>query len=156
MKNSFFKKIKSFCYFKLVLITCLISLNSIFLQRINFIKMALVSDLTTKILFETEKGYSYQCDLTNSIIINFVDTVSSYKIHDFLIFQRKVNNVDILNMLYDLSDKSDAQLIETTKRNFSRNLTICEIVQLRELLNGTKFTLNLHSMLCNILKVELI
>lgn len=128
----------------------------IFAALLIFIKMALVSDLTTKILFETEKGYSYQCDLTNSIIINFVDTVSSYKIHDFLIFQRKVNNVDILNMLYDLSDKSDAQLIETTKRNFSRNLTICEIVQLRELLNGTKFTLNLHSMLCNILKVELI
>ncbi|MDP5198099.1 hypothetical protein [Flavobacterium sp. DG2-3] len=118
--------------------------------------MALVSDSTNQVLFETEKGYSYQCDLTNTIVINFVDTVSSYKIHDFLIFQRKVNNVDILNMLYDLSDKSDAQLIETTKRNFSRNLTICEIVQLRELLNGTKFTLNLHSMLCNVLKAELI
>lgn len=134
----------------------LITLNSIFLHRYNFIRMALVSDLTSKILFETEKGYSYQCDLTNSIIINFVDTVSSYKIQDFLIFQRKVNSVDILNMLYDLSDQSDAQLIETTKRNFSRNLTICEIVQLRELLNGTKFTLNLHSVLCSILKVDLV
>ncbi|MEN2401436.1 hypothetical protein GKZ90_0016720 [Flavobacterium sp. MC2016-06] len=118
--------------------------------------MAEFSDLTSKILFETEKGYSYQCDLTNSIIINFVDTVSSYKIQDFLIFQRKVNSVDILNMLYDLSDHSDAQLIETTKRNFSRNLTICEIVQLRELLNGTKFTLNLHSMLCSVLAADLI
>lgn len=134
----------------------LIALNSIFLHRINFIRMALVSDLTTNILFETEKGYSYQCDLTNSIIINFTDTVSSYKIHDFLIFQRKVNSVDILDMLYDLSDHADVQLIETTKRNFSRNLSICEIVQLRELLNGTKFTLNLHSMLCNVLNVELI
>lgn len=135
---------------------CLFRLNSIFLYHINFIRMTLVSDLTTKVLFETEKGYSYQCDLTNSIIINFVDTVSSYKIHDFLIFQKKVSNVDILNMLYDLSDQSDAQLIETTKRNFSRNLTICEIVQLRELLNGTKFTLNLHSMLCNILNADLV
>ncbi|RYJ39365.1 hypothetical protein NU08_1673 [Flavobacterium anhuiense] len=59
-------------------------------------------------------------------------------------------------MLYDLSDQSDAQLIETTKRNFSRNLTICEIVQLRDLLNGTKFTLTLHSMLCSVANVELI
>jgi hypothetical protein len=96
------------------------------------------------------------CNCCPMICINFVDTVSSYRIQDFLIFQRKVNSVDILNMLYDLSDQSDAQLIETTKRNFSRNLTICEIVQLRELLNGTKFTLNLHSMLCGILNVELI
>lgn len=115
-----------------------------------------VSGLTTKVLFETEKGYSYQCDVTNSIIINFADTVSTYKIQDFLIFQRKVNSVDILNMLYDLSDQSDAQLIETTKRNFSRKLTICEIVQLRELLNGTKFTLSLHSMLCDVLTVNLV
>ncbi len=115
-----------------------------------------VSDLTTNVLFETEKGYSYQCDVTNSVIINFADTVSTYKIQDFLIFQRKVNSVDILNMLYDLSDQSDAQLIETTKRNFSRKLTICEIVQLRELLNGTKFTLSLHSMLCDILTVNLV
>lgn len=115
-----------------------------------------VSDLTTNVLFETEKGYSYQCDVTNSVIINFADTVSTYKIQDFLIFQRKVNSVDILNMLYDLSDQSDAQLIETTKRNFSRKLTICEIVQLRELLNGTKFTLSLHSMLCDVLTINLV
>lgn len=115
-----------------------------------------VSDLTTNVLFETEKGYSYQCDVTNSIIINFSDTISTYKIQDFLIFQRKVNSVDILNMLYDLSDQSDAQLIETTKRNFSRKLNICEIVQLRELLNGTKFTLSLHSMLCDVLTINLV
>ena len=115
-----------------------------------------VSDLTSNVLFETEKGYSYQCDVTNSIIVNFADTISSYKIQDFLIFQRKVNSVDILNMLYDLSDQSDVQLIETTKRNFSRNLNICEIVQLRELLNGTKFTLSLHSMLCDVLTINLV
>ena len=118
--------------------------------------MPQISTLTSNILFETEKGYSYQCDLKNSIIISFVNTVSTYKIQDFLIFQRKVNSVDILNMLYDLSDQSDAQLIETTKRNFSRTLSICEIVQLRELLNGTKFTLSLHSMLCNVLLADLV
>jgi hypothetical protein len=117
--------------------------------------MSEFNNLKNNILFETPSGYSYQCDLTNSIIINFVDTTSRYKVQDFLIFQRKVNSVAILDMLYDLSDKSDAQLIETTKKNFSRNLTICEIVQLRELLNGTKFTLSLHSMLSEVLSVEM-
>ncbi|KDN55151.1 hypothetical protein [Flavobacterium seoulense] len=119
------------------------------------ITMKQISDLTSNVLFETEKGYTYQCDTTDSIVVNFVDTVSSYKVQDFLIFQRKVNSVDIMNMLYDLSDQSDAQLIETTKKNFSRNLTICEIVQLRELLNGTKFTLSLNSMLCDVLIANL-
>jgi hypothetical protein len=113
--------------------------------------MKQISDLTNNVLFETEKGYSYQCDTTNSIILDFAGSVSTYKVQDFLIFQRKVNSVDVLNMLYDLSDKADAQLIETTKRNFSHKLTICEIIQLRELLNGTKFTLNLHSILSDVL-----
>ena len=114
------------------------------------------SDLTSNILFETEKGYSYQCDTTNSIVIDFGNTVSTYKLQDFLIFQRKVNSVNILDMLYDLSDKSDSQLIETTKKNFSRKLNICEIVQLRELLNGTKFSLSLHSILCDALVVNFV
>ena len=118
--------------------------------------MMQISDLTKNVLFETEKGYSYQCDVTNSIVVNFADTIAKYRIQDFLIFQRKVNSVDILDMLYDLSDKSDAQLIETTKRNFSRKLTICQIIQLRELLNGTKFTINLHSMLCDVLISDLV
>ncbi len=113
--------------------------------------MKQISDLTSCVLFETEKGYSYQCDTTNSIIIDFAGFISSYKVQDFLIFQRKVNSVNILEMLYDLSDQADVQLIETTKKNFSHKLNICEIVQLRELLNGTKFSLNLHSMLCDVL-----
>lgn len=118
--------------------------------------MKQISDLTSNVLFETTKGFSYQCDVTNSIIIDFFGKVSTYKVQDFLIFQRKVNSVDILNMLYDLSDKADVQLIETTKRNFSHNLTICEIVQLRELLNGTKFSMSLNSLLCELLDVNLV
>lgn len=118
--------------------------------------MSQFNNLENNVLFETQNGYSYQCDLTNTIVINFVDTTSRYKVQDFLIFQRKVNSVAILDMLYDLSDKSDVQLIETTKRNFSRNLTICEIVQLRELLNGTKFTLSLHSLLSGVLAPEMV
>ena len=94
-----------------------------------------ISDLTSNILFETEKGYSYQCDITNSIVIDFGNTVSTYKLQDFLIFQRKVNSVNVLDMLYDLSDQSDSQLIETTKKNFSRKLNICEIVQLLSLIH---------------------
>ena len=115
-----------------------------------------ISYLESNKLFETDKGYSYQCDETNRIVMYVFGTISEYKIHDFLLFQRKVNSVDVLDMLYDLSDHADWQLIETTKRNFSRNLTICEIVQLRELLNGTKFALNLHSLLCSVLQAELV
>lgn len=114
------------------------------------------TELLKENLFETTKGFSYQCDQTNSIVIQFGETIAKYKVKDFLIFQRKVNSLNILDMLYDLSDTRDFQLIENTKKNFSRNLTICEIIQLRELLNGTKFTLVLHSMVNEILNEVLV
>ncbi|WP_026706749.1 hypothetical protein [Flavobacterium frigidarium] len=103
------------------------------------------------LLFENKKGYSYQCELTNTIVVNFDGIITSYKIRDFLIFQRMVNSVNVLDMLYNLSDEGDYKLIEATKRNFSKELTICEIVQLRDLLNGTKFTLVLNSMVLEVL-----
>ena len=105
-------------------------------------------------LFEIKKGNSIQCDSTNSIIINFNGTTTSYKIQEFLIFQRKVNSINVLDMLYDLSDNSDCKLIEASKGNFSKKMTICEIVQLRELLNGTKFALTLNSMLSQVLHTQ--
>ncbi|MEZ7516605.1 hypothetical protein [Flavobacterium frigidarium] len=103
------------------------------------------------LLFENKKGYSYQCELTNTIVVNFDGIITSYKIKDFLIFQRMVNSVNVLDMLYNLSDEGDYKLIEATKRNFSKELTICEIVQLRDLLNGTKFILVLNSMVLEVL-----
>ncbi|UOX34459.1 hypothetical protein LXD69_02865 [Flavobacterium sediminilitoris] len=113
--------------------------------------MVVNNNFESDILFKSKNGYSYQCDITNSIVINFGGITSKYKVQDFLIFQRKVNSVNILDMLYDLSDTCDFKLIEATQKKFSRNLTICEIVQLRELLNGTKFTLVLNSMLNEVL-----
>lgn len=118
--------------------------------------MGQYNNLNEDSLFETSHGLSYQCDVSNSIIIHFKGTIAKYKVRDFLIFQRKVNSVAILDMLYDLSDQCDSKLIEATKRNFSRNLTICEIVQLRELLNGTKFSLTLYSMLNEVLNEVLV
>lgn len=106
---------------------------------------------TSNILFETKKGISYQCDLTDSIIIDFAGNISTYKLKDFLVFQRMVNRVDILELLYDLSDDCDSKLIETAKKNFSNQLNICEIIQLRELLNATKFSISLNSMLNEVL-----
>jgi hypothetical protein len=99
------------------------------------------------ILFDTEKGKTWQCDVTDRVFLQFADTTVSFKILDFFTFCRKVNSVNILNMLYNLSDESDCELIETSQGSFSKKLTIYEIVQLRELLDGTKFALSLNSML---------
>jgi hypothetical protein len=108
------------------------------------------------LLFETKKGRCYQCDFTDSVVLIFNEKQSSYTLKEFLVFRRMVNSVAIVDMIYDLSDNCDARLIETCKRNFSSTLKICEIIQLRELLNGTKFIIQLNSILHEILNDVLI
>lgn len=98
-------------------------------------------------LYRNEKGIAWQCDLTNTIVVQFGHWHTQLKVQDFAIFRRKVNSIDIRAMLFDLSDACDAHLIESPKNGFSYQLTLCELIQLRDLLNGAKFALDLASML---------
>jgi hypothetical protein len=98
-------------------------------------------------LYRNEKGVAWQCDLTNTIAIEFGDMEVRFRVHDFAVFRRKVNSIDIKAMLFDLSDACDDCLIEAPKNQLSHRLTLCELIQLRDLLNGAKFALDLGSML---------
>ncbi len=108
-------------------------------------------------LYKNQKGITWQCDLTDRIYIKFNDTLTGFKVSDFLTFRRKVHSVDIHEMIFNLSDDYDFELIQSPKNNFSSQLTLCEIIQLRDLLDGTKFSLDLNSMLYEVLgTVELV
>lgn len=102
-------------------------------------------------LYQNQKGITWQCDITNRIYMKFGDTLTAFKVHDFLNFRRKVNKVDIHEMIFNLSDDYDFELIEAPQNGFSSQLTLCEIVQLRDLLDGTKFSLDVTSMLYEVL-----
>ena len=104
-----------------------------------------------KELYQNQKGITWQCDLTNRVFMKFGESVTAFKVHDFLHFRRKVNSVDIHEMIFNLSDDSDFELIEAPQSGFSSHLTLCEIVQLRDLLDGTKFSLDVTTMLFEVL-----
>ncbi len=78
----------------------------------------------------------------------------SFRIQDFLNFRRLVNNIDIKSRLFDLSDESDFEFVEAPQLNINQKLTLCELIQLRELVNGTHFAIELNSLLHTILYVE--
>lgn len=105
-------------------------------------------------LYQNSKGSTWQCDLTNKIHVHFNGMVASFKIHDFLAFRRKVSSIDIHQMIFNLSDDFDYELVEAPQAQLSWELTLCEIVQLRDLLDGTKFVLSLNSMLYEVLGEE--
>ncbi|MCU0468034.1 MAG: hypothetical protein MUF58_05485 [Arcicella sp.] len=104
-----------------------------------------------KELYQTQKGITWQCDITNRIYMKFGDSITAFRIQDFLNFRRKVNTVNIHEMIFNLSDDYDFELIEAPQNGFSSHLTLCEVIQLRDLLDGTKFSLDVTSMLYEVL-----
>ncbi|QRR01099.1 hypothetical protein [Dyadobacter sandarakinus] len=102
---------------------------------------------TSNELFSTSKGQSFQCDLTSRVIIQFGEMDIRLKIKDFLSFRRFINNIDIQSRLFDLSDESDYEFLEAPQLNICRRFTLCELIQLRDLLNGTQFAIELNSLL---------
>jgi len=102
-------------------------------------------------LFSTAKGYSLQCDFTSRVILHFGEMQASFRIQDFLNFRRLINAIDIHSRIFDLSDESDYEFVEAPKLNICQKLTLCELIQLRELVNGTYFAIELNSMLHQLL-----
>ncbi|GAB2640782.1 hypothetical protein GCM10027035_38300 [Emticicia sediminis] len=102
-------------------------------------------------LYTTSKGSAWQCDLTNKIYLNFKGGILGFKIQDFLSFRRKVQAVDIHEMIFNISDKYDFEIIDFPQNQLSLKLALCDIVQLRELLDGARFAIEVYSMLHEVL-----
>lgn len=107
------------------------------------------NNIVSSELFRTPKGNSYQCDISDRIIIKFGSYELNLRIQQFQCLRRSLNNIDIKNKLFDLSDESDHMIVEAPSNSFQ--LSLCETIQLRELVNGTYFALQLNSMLHQLL-----
>ena len=102
-------------------------------------------------LYVNQHGGVYQCDKTNRICVHFADTVTRFRIDNFLNFKKLVDGVDIHTMIFDLSDACDHELIDLPNASKKIKLTLCEIIHLRELLDGAKFSLYVNEFLAEIL-----
>lgn len=98
-------------------------------------------------LYRIAKGCSWQCDLTNRVYLQFQETTAAFRMRDFFAFHRKVNAVNIHEMIYNLSDTYDFEIIEAPQHGVSLQLGLCELIQLRDLLDGTRFALKLNTLL---------
>jgi hypothetical protein len=102
-------------------------------------------------LYTTSKGASYQCDIRNSIEINFKEYVWNFSISDFLLFRKTINAVDLKKFIFNLSDECDFVSLHHVKLSSVITLTLCDLIQLRDLVDGTKFSLELVSMIHEVL-----
>lgn len=98
-------------------------------------------------LYRNEKGAVYQCDASRRFILAFWDTHTSFSARDFLQFRRMVQSVDLRQMALHTDDAYDVEILTPPRTERCYVLTLCEVVQLRDLLNGAMLMLELNSLL---------
>ncbi len=98
-------------------------------------------------IFRTEKGAVYQCDATQRLILEFWDTHTALSTRDFAQFRRMVNTIDVQQMALSTGSAYDVEILTLPRSERCYVLTLCEVVHLRELLNGSQLMLDLNSML---------
>lgn len=98
-------------------------------------------------LFRTTSGAMYQCDTSNRLILEFWDTHTFFSAQDFILFRRMVETVDLRQMALSTADADDVEILTPPHAERCFVLTLCEVVHLRELLNGTRVMLDLNSLL---------
>lgn len=107
-------------------------------------------------VFKTEKGAVYQCSRKNCYWLEFQASTTAFGISDFFSFKKRIESIDIAIMLSDASRKSDFELVMPYRTDRCFMLSVKDIIDLRELLTGAKFMIELNSEIKKILRKDYI
>lgn len=103
-------------------------------------------------VFTTEVGAVYQCSRKNCYWLEFQDTTTSFSVTDFFTFKKRVDNIDIENMLCDSSRSSDFEILMPFRTERCFILSVEDVLNLREILDGAKFMIELNAQVKTILR----
>lgn len=96
-------------------------------------------------VYRTASGVVYQCNNNNCLFINFAGESVSYKIDQFFSLKAIVDSIDINKMINCTEKASDLAIIAPLSSNKIYLLNLCELLNFKELLSGTKVMLELNS-----------
>ncbi|WP_140938249.1 DUF6686 family protein [Sphingobacterium lumbrici] len=95
-------------------------------------------------VFKTEHGAVYQCSRKNCYWLDFNGTTTAFKVGDFFMFKKRIDSIDIEAMLNDSSRSSDFEIVMPFRTERCFILSPQDILNLREILAGAKFMLELN------------
>ena len=107
----------------------------------------MVKELALTEVFSTTKGSIYQCDVTNSFIVEFAGTTSRFNVKQFIDFKKVISQINLQVMLERIEKEFDLELIYLPQTDKLYTLNVCEAYHLQELLAGAKAMLELNSIL---------
>lgn len=103
-------------------------------------------------VFMTEHGAVYQCSRKNCYWLEFQGTTTAFKVSDFFLFKKRIDALDITQMLTDTSRASDFEMVMPHRIERCFILSVQDIINLREVLAGAKFVIELNSEVKRILR----
>ena len=96
-------------------------------------------------VFRTSHGAVYQCSRKNCYWLEFQDTTTAFKISDFFLFKKRIDAMDIARMLADTARSADFEIIMPHRTERCFILSVQDILNLKEILAGAKFMIELNS-----------
>ncbi len=94
-------------------------------------------------VFKSEYGAVYQCSRKNCYWLEFQNTTTSFKVGDFIRFKKRIDTIDVEKMLCDSSRSSDFEIVMPFRTERCFILSVEDILNLRDILAGAKFVLEL-------------
>jgi hypothetical protein len=101
-------------------------------------------------IYKTKRASVSQCDSTESFYLTFDEQVIEFKLCDLVTFRNKIKQIDIVELLD--CNSPDIEVIHLPHCDRFLVLSVQEILQFRELLNGTFDILALNSAISRILR----
>lgn len=101
-------------------------------------------------IYKTKSASITQCELTDSFVLRFDQEEITFKLCDLFTFRKKIMALDIVALLE--CDSPECELIHLPHCDRFLLLSILEVLEFRELLNGTFDTLALNSAIQKILR----
>lgn len=103
-------------------------------------------------VYQTQHGTVYQCSNKNCYWLDFAGDTTPFKVADFLQFKKEVDSIDIAELIIDSSRNADYTLLMPFRSDRCFALTLNDVLNLRELLKGARFMIELNSIVQSCLK----
>lgn len=97
-------------------------------------------------IYRTQHGAVYQCNAKNAFCLEYAKRRSWFKVNYFLDFVKLVNKLNVAEMAKNTSRNADIAVLMPAYTERCFVLTLKDVIDLRDILNGAKFNIQLNSM----------
>jgi len=105
----------------------------------------LCATTNTEEIYRTEHGAVYQCSRKNCYWLAYGRTTTAFRVSDFRLFKKHIDGIDVQRMLTDVSPGAGVEIVMPPGTDRCFVLTIQDILNLREILSGAKFMIEINS-----------